>query len=173
VTQFVCPVPRPDAPSALGGWTVESGRPPELRGLPLARRWQISSSVRPGGLKGRQVAVLPACNGTFPCLACKRQGNDYAASNREQLRSHMRQKHPESRNVFCMKQFTGHMRDAEDRKQYGQCVCGSASCVYTGAQSAGDVWVQHPEVTTWQATVRRPNTRLHRKTRPPKRKARS
>eukprot|EP01049_Picozoa_sp_SAG25_P009049 SAG25_NODE_865_length_5016_cov_52.478137_1_plen_310_part_00 len=118
-----------------------------------------------GGVKGRQVgrrAMLPACNGDFPCALCwanaqvglgnlPKRYNTKSPNLREQWRSHVKGSHDPSERVRA--QFIGSMTDATGRKQYGLCVCGSTPCVYTGTPGPGDVWVRDPSAPAWQSEL--------------------
>ena len=137
--------------------------------------------ARRGGLKGGNQAFLPACNHNYYCTKCACPV--YVASNREQLRSHIRQKHNGSLSLehdpsrpvtrarpVVMAQFRGREKNVTGAYQYALCVCSGARC-----GSSTQQWVRDPAAHAWQASLELPSDWLSEaatakpKTRPPKR----
>eukprot|EP01047_Picozoa_sp_COSAG01_P026731 COSAG01_NODE_1733_length_9368_cov_6.908620_2_plen_835_part_00 len=102
----------------------------------------------PGGYGQR--AVLPACDTQYHCVVCP-----YVASNPEQFRGHVRQKHNKTRHQRAAAErgrFKGRVRNEHRVRQYALCVCGGDG---DGACRNEDEerWVRDPAAHEWQAAL--------------------
>jgi hypothetical protein len=102
---------------------------------------------RRGGLKGGQLAVLPACNRSFVCALCRA-----VVPSRDALRSHVRRQHPGK--PVEQTRFKGRITTADGRWQYGFCVCThGAQCDAVACDLVVDQWVRDPAAQAWQAAL--------------------
>jgi hypothetical protein len=130
---------------------------------------------RQRGLKGGQHAVLPACDTRHHCVICRAGQKSYIATNVEQLRGHMRQKHPEAYVVeagrmkahhcwtsFALSnccaarhgppstRFVGRVSNEDGARQYALCVCSGDG---QHCDVDRDTWQRDPIAAAWQAQL--------------------
>jgi hypothetical protein len=103
--------------------------------------------ARRGGLKGGRLAVLPTCDGQYHCVVCP-----YVASNPEQFRSHVRQKHGKTHQQRAEAErgrFKGREFNVHGASQYAMCVCADGACCVVGTED----WVRALAAQEWQAAL--------------------